>query len=1338
MPEQSSKRGDVVTPSRFTGPFENQLVRFGVKGLNLKDSLDALEGWARHTNLDHDNMGEATTRPGQTTLATAGTAHHSVRKLNDEAAGTYTRLWGVDTNLYIGAVGAIVAVDGGYSGDPLTLLPHRPTLSGDPWMFVADSDRMRKVRADGLDLPIGLPAPALAAAVALGAEHQTMIANCDPTDATNAANWIPVAGLKDDGTPTSAPNLLDDASPAGPGIALYTHPLVTGGTATARLRSLPAPSRYDSWAGIALARDLNIVGGIAASDDDVIHLWMKTSHPQLIKEIRIYLVVSATFNATVLPGTPSAVAGNEDAYVKGFRQNDFVQFIQASQTQIDAAETARVYAMRDQDLDDRAQRGRRAGPAKSAEEVTDPSRAKTKQIGAGVHQWFELGSLGLSLRRGDFQRIGNSAGRDWSTVTGLILYVAADLGDPITGVEVGLEGVYLTGGHGPDTMEPGAQPYDFRYTNYDPRTGAESNGSPELADPTVNGIDSLRREIRVTPAAYGDASVRQRFYRRGGSIVDDWYYEGENVADGGVFSAVETDDAISAAPTLPIDHFQPVPTIDDTGATVLAQPIPTLWGPLEGMLFGCGDPYRPGHLYYCLPDAPDHWSASGNVEVCPPSEVLMNGGLAGAQAFVFSKARLYAVYPNLTGVSGSVTAPPTLCKRGLLGRWAMAVGPGGIYFVAEDGIFVTTGGPEEWISREIDPLFLGMTKHGLLPIDKSATTRLRLTVWENKLYFSYIDTALAPQVLVYSILNKFWRHYSFGRLQRSLQGEDEDLLLIGSDALGKTYTHEGTTDDTLPIAWAIRTGAVSGGSREEKLFGDQFIDLDSGGEEITVQNFLDEETFTNLAQVVNATAGRQRYVFDAFGSGPQKAHSLSMEVQGSATLATRPVLYQAGVAVTLQPDLTTSRVTNWDDLGASDEVWLSGVTFDCDTGGVSKTVLIERDYNGVRSTVATLTVMTDGRHKVSFSWPAVPARLVRVHPDSAICEFWLLYRADWIWVAEPPRISAWDIHFENGWDQYYTGLDLYCDTGGLEKHIEVYVDGVRLTNTLGGGITYWPVTANGRRVVHLTLPWGRGHVFRFVAIDTNPGLLYQHRWQLQEEPSEQANWNQNFSILGSRADKWLKAVIFECDTFGADKQVQIEADGASVETITVNTNGRKVVQEALSVQQLGRVWRMFPVDGNPGRLYTAQPVFDEEPFCLDRWETQETTHGIPGWFAPLYGHIVLKSTLPVALTLIVQHNQPRAGSTAHRTTTTYTIPSTVGLKSSHFQSFEAGKGVLIRYILTSAAPFWLYKAETVVVIQPWGAGQPITVKPFGDDDQDETRAMRQSVIAAERSGGSAS
>jgi hypothetical protein len=1330
MPEQGSRRGDEVTKAPFTGAFENHPIRFGMGGLNLKDSLDVLEGWARHTNLDHDNNGEVIARPGQTIFATAGTVHHSVRKLRNPQTGVDVRVWGVDTNLYLGASGALAPIDSGYSGDFLTLVPHRPPLSGDPWMFVADRNRMRKVRTDGLTVPIGLPAPSAAVTAALGVEYRRTLATFSAADATDAVNWIAVPGVDLSGHATETPSIVDDASIPG-GVTPDLYVVV--------IASPDADSTFDSWIGIPLTRDGDTLspmsgppGDIPADDNDILHVWLKTSHPQAIKELRVYVVVSATFDATVLPGTsdPAGLFANSDAYLKAFRQNDFVQYIQAAQAQIDAAEAARIYALRDADLKTRGITDDRASWAVNRA-ISDPARAASLQIGAGIHEWFELGSIGLPLRRGDFQRIGNSASRDWSTITGLVVYIKSDLPDAGLGraVAFGIGDLYLTGGYGPDTLEPGAQQYDYRATHYDPRTGAEGNPSPVQA--TTAFIDSLRRQVTLTPQAYGDSAIRQRLYRRGGSLFNDWFYLGVNTSDGGGFSDLLSDDGISAAGTVAIDHYQPVPTVDDAGNTILAQPLPALWGPLEGMLMGCGDPYRPGHVYWSNADAPDHWSATSNVEVCPPSEVLQHGGIAGHQGFVFSRERLYGLYPNLAGGTGLVSTP-TLCKRGLsLSRWAFAVGPGGIYFAAEDGFFRTTGGPEEWLSREIQPLFENEQHNGLFPIDKTVPHAISVTAWENKVYLTYQDTNGAMNTLVYAILYKFWRHYSWGRSPARLQGEDEPTLLIGSASAGVTYLHEGLSDDGLPIACRIRTGAASGGTREEKLFGDAIVDCDRAGVAITVQTFLNEETVTNLSQVLDTGSGRDRYILDAFGESPQRAHSISTELSWSSVEG-RPVLYQLAYAITLQPDITNRRVTNWDDLGTADEVYLTGVTFDCDTGGVAKTVLIERDFQGVKSTVATLTVTCAGRHKVKFSWPAVQANQVRVHPESEACLFWVLYRADWIFTAEPPRVAAWDIHFENQWDQYHTGLDLYCDTFGLEKQIRISVDNVFLTNDLAGGLAYWPVVANGRKVVHLTLPWGRGHVYHFEAIDLNPGLLYSHRWHLDAEPTEQANWIQNFTILGSRADKWLKAVIFECDTFGQNKSVTIEADGIVVETITVNATGRKVIQRALTEQQLGRVWRMFPVDGNPGRLYSAQPIFDEEPFQLNRWETQETNHNLPGWFYPLYGHIVLKSTQDVVLTTVMSASQ-----TGRLITETYVIPQTGGVKQRRYVTFRAGKGVLIKYLLTSPDPFFLYRDETVVLVQPWGAAETITVRPFGNDDVDPTRTMTNATIAASTPGGSA-
>src|SRR5262245_21437802 len=320
MAEQISRRSNNVTSAPFDTPFENQIQRFGAGTLNLKDSLDAMEGWSRLTNIWHQNEGEATARPGQTAFATFGGTSspvHSVRKLRDPASGTFTRIWGVGNTVQHGASGAITSVGPGYSGDPVSLVPHRPTLSGDPWMYVGDRSKMVKVRNDGLAFPIGLPAPA-APTAAPGTEYRRSIATFSAADSTAAGSWTGVAGSDEHGNASGVPTIV-----GGFGIPGGTTPEIYVTTVDAAV-----DSPYDSWVGIGLTRDLTTLSpvpgpgaDIPASDDDLIHFWMKTSHPHLIEEIRVYIVVSSAFNATVLPGIPNVTGYNSDAYVKGFRQN---------------------------------------------------------------------------------------------------------------------------------------------------------------------------------------------------------------------------------------------------------------------------------------------------------------------------------------------------------------------------------------------------------------------------------------------------------------------------------------------------------------------------------------------------------------------------------------------------------------------------------------------------------------------------------------------------------------------------------------------------------------------------------------------------------------------------------------------------------------------------------------------------------------------------------------------------------------------------------------------------------------------------------------------------------
>lgn len=1318
-----------VTAAPFQNPPETPTFRIGRGGLNLRDSPDLLapEDCLYATNTD-DELDGVTARYGQTGLATTGAGTITgIGRLDRPSDAAYTRFVGRGTSVYYGQAGALTDLNPvvPFSGDPLTFLPHRPTLSGAAWMFIADRANMLKVRADGTFAGLGRTPPA-APVVTLANERTVIAAQFDATDGTNAATWTGKAGLDASSVPllSGVPTAADATGKSGNAVVFTT-------------KIGAAKTGYTSFWGHGKNLDLTVLAdatgaAYAASDDDLLHLWLRLDNPAAIDEVRLYFVCADVFSPNTLPGT--LATENQDFFVKSFRADSFAQFVAGTQTQDDAAQDAQTTTAADEDLR-RQKIGTRTdleteiyGPGPDDDRTSwedrrasiDPNRRRAAAAGAAAGQWVEFGTIGAVLRRGDFQRFGSTAGRGWATLTGIIVYVKTN--KPAV-VALALDHCYLTGGSGPDTSEPGSAQIDYKVTHYDTLTGDESNGSAEM--PAANFLDAARRAIDIDPAGSGDAWVRQRAYRRGGTLGDDWRFVGENTADGAVLRDELTDAGIAAATTVPTDHYKAVPTVDANGNTILGQPLPTLWGPVAGMIMGCGDPYRPGHLYWCHPDEPGHWGAANNYEVCSPSEQLMNGCVWGDQAYVFSRHRLYAIYPNLTGTAGEVIVNPTNCTPGLASRWAMAPTPYGLAYVHETGAFLSDGrGTPELLSDKIKPLFqpYSVTKYGRAPIDFTVPTALTLRYAQHRIWLTFQDTTGARRVYVYHLMKKTWRPWDFGRLV-SCVGVDGNTgaVLLGGATTGAVYSYSGYADDGVAIAAHLRTGDWDAGRpREDKLLGDVIVDADLQQTTLTVQTILNNQQVSNAAQVVTTGAGRGRYVFQPFGTEPQRARNLGLDVSWEAA-AKRPVIYLAGCAVTPEPDVTTTRATQWDDGGAPTEQFLTGVMIECDTFGAERPLVIERDLAGVISTVYTGAITSSGRHRFFLSWPELPAHLMRVRPTDPdeVCPAWILYKLAWIATAEPARIAGWDTNWEAHGDTYYTGVDIECNTFGVEKTVAVYVD-----QTLIG--TY-PITANGRQLVHLTLnPPGRGHLYRFVATDANPGLLYAWKWQLAGEPSEQANWNQNYTIAGSLSDKYVKGVLLECDTYGATKLVEIQVDGVTVESIAVNQTGRGAVHQAFAQQYLGRVFRLLPTDANPGRLYSHEWIFDEEPLALTRWETQETDHGIAETQIPITGTVTVKSQAEVTLTLTIY------SQTGVATVQTYPLPSTAGAKIALDVPFAAAKGRLFKYLFTSEQPFTLYREEATVTVAVWGGGSdPVRqVRPFGNDDFQGRGMNHASRVAA--------
>jgi hypothetical protein len=138
-----------------------ELRRFYCLGMDLNRPVDALKDlkFATLKNVRTYQAGRLEPRFGLTSLATGTSVIHSIRRLNNPRTSAHTYSVGDGTNLKYGSSGVLTGIDTDYSGDPLALVPYRPTQAPDSWMYVADSLKMRKMDVNGTVHQVGLPQP---------------------------------------------------------------------------------------------------------------------------------------------------------------------------------------------------------------------------------------------------------------------------------------------------------------------------------------------------------------------------------------------------------------------------------------------------------------------------------------------------------------------------------------------------------------------------------------------------------------------------------------------------------------------------------------------------------------------------------------------------------------------------------------------------------------------------------------------------------------------------------------------------------------------------------------------------------------------------------------------------------------------------------------------------------------------------------------------------------------------------------------------------------------------------------------------------------------------------
>lgn len=285
-----------------------------------------------------------------------------------------------------------------------------------------------------------------------------------------------------------------------------------------------------------------------------------------------------------------------------------------------------------------------------------------------------------------------------------------------------------------------------------------------------------------------------------------------------------------------------------------AQPLPYLWGPTDNVsfFFGCGDPLRPGTLYWSKGNNPDSAPETNQQDVTSPSEPLQNGCIVNGIGMVYSTERAWLIFPNffnaLSTVSGTIgstwTLQESISDRGLYLPRCLAVNGGkDVFFRTKDGISYSPGGQgaETITDEDLYPLFPheGLTPvpvtiglYTVYPPDDSQPLAQKMNCANGYLYYDYlafINGVETPQTLVYDIQAKGWvlDIYQYPCILHILEeGPNVNQTLTGNnDGSVRPLTRFGAETGCA----IVLTGSFNASdTRNQKHWGDLYIELDSG------------------------------------------------------------------------------------------------------------------------------------------------------------------------------------------------------------------------------------------------------------------------------------------------------------------------------------------------------------------------------------------------------------------------------------------------------------------------------------------------------------------------------
>jgi len=236
----------------------------------------------------------------------------------------------------------------------------------------------------------------------------------------------------------------------------------------------------------------------------------------------------------------------------------------------------------------------------------------------------------------------------------------------------------------------------------------------------------------------------------------------------------------------------------------------------------------PDHVWFSDPGNPEAWHTTepeeNDAQLYPGNGEAIQACIAWKEfVFVFKETSFFVFY-SVGGAEGSpvFNFRPIDAGVGMVSPRAVVAHSTGIYFMARNGVYRTTGQEPELISSLVEPIFSGEASPFYTggTLAHGSITNCAMGTWEERIYLAFPTAEANNRVLVYDPRFEWWSLLAIPAscLATFRVGSTEELVFgyaSGENKIGR-HSQSFTNDDGSAIESHWRSGWADQGNPDRK------------------------------------------------------------------------------------------------------------------------------------------------------------------------------------------------------------------------------------------------------------------------------------------------------------------------------------------------------------------------------------------------------------------------------------------------------------------------------------------------------------------------------------------